>query len=151
MRILLMFDVPAKTKKDRKYATKFRNELINLGYFMIQYSVYMRICKGASSAKASINSVRRILPPRGNVRTIIITEKQFDNMEILLGNPSYNESVNDDKSVALFSFDEKTGDYIYGDEDDTDDKSTITYPTKDIKSKDIKSNIKPKEKTLFDF
>ena len=102
----------------------------------------MRICKGASSAKASINSVRRILPPRGNVRTIIITEKQFDNMEILLGNPSYNESVNDDKSVALFSFDEKTGDYIYNVDFGKDTKGKSALEPKDIK---------PKEITLFDF
>lgn len=52
MRVLLMFDVPTKSKKEQKLASKFRNNLIKLGYFMLQFSVYMRICKGLSSAKS---------------------------------------------------------------------------------------------------
>lgn len=96
MRILLMFDVPTKTKKEQKQATRFRNELIKLGFFMMQFSVYMKICKGLSSAKSSLNAVKKVLPPYGNVRALIITERQFDNIEILLGNPSFNENVNED-------------------------------------------------------
>ena len=113
MRVLLMFDVPTKTKKEQKYATKFRNELIKQGFFMMQFSVYMRICKGISAARSAVERVRGILPPLGNVRTLIITEKQFDNMQILLGSAGFNERVNDDKNVALFEFDEKIGNYRY--------------------------------------
>lgn len=112
-----MFDVPTKTKKEQKYATKFRNELIKLGFFMMQFSVYMRICKGISSAKSVVSNVKMILPPLGNVRTLIITEKQFDNMQILLGSAGFNERVNDDKNVSLFEFDEKIGDYRYANDD----------------------------------
>lgn len=113
MRVLLMFDVPTKTKKEQKYASKFRNDLIKLGFFMIQFSVYMRICKGLSSAKSSIKAVKKYLPPYGNVRVLIITEKQFDNMEILLGETNFNEKINNDKNFVLFEFDEKMGDYRY--------------------------------------
>ena len=149
MRVLLMFDVPTKSKKEQKYAAKFRNELIKLGFFMMQYSVYMRICKGISSAKASVNAVRRILPPCGNVRTIIITEKQFDNMEILLGNPSFNESANDDKNIVLFTFDEKIGDFVYSADYTKDSKEKDIIKDENI-TKEIKVN-KQKERTLFDF
>lgn len=31
MRVLLMFDVPTKSKKEQKLASKFRNNLIKLG------------------------------------------------------------------------------------------------------------------------
>ena len=113
MRVLLMFDIPTKSKKEQKYATKFRNELIKQGFFMMQFSVYMRICKGISAAKSAVERVRGILPPLGNVRTLIITEKQFDNMQILLGSAGFNERVNDDKNLVLFAFDEKIGDYRY--------------------------------------
>lgn len=113
MRVLLMFDVPTLTKKDRKNATKFRNNLIKLGFFMMQFSVYMRICKGTSAANAVVSRVREILPPLGNVRSLIITEKQFDNMQILLGAPSFNENANDNKNLVLFEFDEKIGDFRY--------------------------------------
>lgn len=112
-----MFDIPTKTKKDQKHASKFRNDLTKLGFFMMQFSVYMRICKGLSSAKSSINAIKRHLPPYGNVRVLIITEKQFDNMEILLGGASFNERINSDKSLVLFEFNEKTGDYRYSTHD----------------------------------
>lgn len=117
MRVLLMFDVPTKTKKEQKYATRFRNALIKQGFFMMQFSVYMRICKGISSAKSAVERVRGILPPLGNVRTLIITEKQFDNMQILLGSVGFNERINEEKNLVLFDFDEKMGDYRYLSED----------------------------------
>ena len=113
MRVLLLFDLPTTSKKEQKNAAKFRNKLIKLGFFMMQFSVYMRICKGLVSANAVISRVRGILPPLGNVRALIITEKQFDNMQILLGSAGFNESVNDDKNLVLFAFDEKIGDYRY--------------------------------------
>ena len=39
MRILVMFDLPVKTKAERRNATQFRNFLVGDGYHMVQYSV----------------------------------------------------------------------------------------------------------------
>ncbi len=163
MRVLLMFDIPTKSKKEQKYATRFRNELIKLGFFMMQFSVYMRICKGVSSANAVIARVRGILPPLGNVRTLIITEKQFDNMQILLGSAGFNERVNDDKNLVLFEFDEKIGDYRYLSEDSKDltesmgesfesgVESSADARCKSCKSKAERKSKKPIEQSLFEF
>lgn len=155
MRVLLMFDVPVKSKKEQKYATKFRNALIKQGFFMMQFSVYMRICKGIASAKSAVERVRGILPPLGNVRALIITEKQFDNMQILLGSAGFNERVNDDKNLVLFAFDEKMGDYRYLSEDA--ESSTES----NAKSSDVLQNLaqnktkdkpkKPVVQSLFEF
>lgn len=155
MRVLLMFDVPTKSKKEQKYATKFRNALIKQGFFMMQFSVYMRICKGIASAKSAVERVRGILPPLGNVRALIITEKQFDNMQILLGSAGFNERVNDDKNLVLFAFDEKMGDYRYLSEDA--ESSTES----NAKSSDVLQNLaqnktkdkpkKPVVQSLFEF
>ncbi|WP_394986391.1 CRISPR-associated endonuclease Cas2 [uncultured Helicobacter sp.] len=131
MRVLVMFDLPTQTKKDRHHSTKFRNNLIKLGFFMIQFSVYMRICKGAASAKSSINNVRKFVPPKGSVRCITITEKQFDAMEILLGGVSFNEEMNAQKNLTLFSFDEKAGDYVYGANRDRADTQNATQEQKE--------------------
>ena len=166
-----MFDIPTKSKKEQKYATRFRNELIKLGFFMMQFSVYMRICKGVSSANAVIARVRGILPPLGNVRALIITEKQFDNMQILLGSAGFNERVNDDKNLVLFEFDEKIGDYRYLSEDSKDlartrdeshetnnalvcesnAKSSVDSRHKSCKSKAEQKSKKPIEQSLFEF
>ena len=48
MRILVFFDLPVKTKAERRRATRFRKDLIDDGYIMLQLSVYSRICKGVS-------------------------------------------------------------------------------------------------------
>lgn len=157
MRVLLMFDVPTKTKKEQKDATKFRNNLIKLGFFMMQFSVYMKICKGIASAQSALNRVRLILPPLGNVRALIITEKQFDNMQILLGRASFNEKMNDEKNLVLFEFDEKIGDYRYANENANNENSSqnttknqtleklATHKTQEKKLK------KPIQPSLFEF
>lgn len=150
MRVLLMFDVPTKTKKEQKCATKFRNELIKQGFFMMQFSVYMRICKGVVSAKSAVERVRGILPPLGNVRSLIITEKQFDNMQILLGSAGFNERMNDDKNLVLFAFDEKMGDYRYMSESaESNAESSELQNLAQNKTKDKPK--KPKEQSLFEF
>lgn len=153
MRVLLMFDVPTKTKKEQKYATKFRNALIKQGFFMMQFSVYMRICKGIVSAKSAVERVRGILPPLGNVRALIITEKQFDNMQILLGSAGFNERMNDDKNLVLFAFDEKMGDYRYLSEDSRKSKaeSSDDLGLESESKMDKQKPKKPVVQSLFEF
>lgn len=45
------------------------------------------------------------MPPYGNVRALIITEKQFDKMELLLGGIVFNEKVNNETNLTLFDID----------------------------------------------
>ena len=127
----------------------------------------MRICKGIVSAKSAVERVRGILPPLGNVRALIITEKQFDNMQILLGSAGFNERMNDDKNLVLFAFDEKIGDYRYLSEYSRDmgDSSGLSDSQDLLDSRDshneslanLSSNKtkdkpkKPKEQSLFEF
>lgn len=102
MRVLVMFDMPTQTKKDRKNYAKFRKQLIKAGFMMLQYSVYMRICKGTTSANNHLDRLNLILPPKGHIRALVITEKQFDNMRLLLGKQSENEKANKPKQLTLF-------------------------------------------------
>ena len=85
MRVLVMFDVPVGSKDERKKATKFRNNLLKQGFFMMQFSVYMRVVRGLTAANSVVERLKKILPPKGNIRSLIITEKQFDKMQLLLG------------------------------------------------------------------
>lgn len=85
MRILVFFDLPVKTKKERREATQFRNFLLNDGYHMIQYSVYARVCNGMDAVSKHRMRLRQNLPCNGSIRMLVITEKQFEAIEILLG------------------------------------------------------------------
>lgn len=86
MRMLVFFDLPVKTAGERREATRFRKFLINDGYHMLQYSVYARVCNGTDSVKKHRNRLSENLPDNGSIRLLVITEKQFESIEILIGN-----------------------------------------------------------------
>ena len=44
MWIFIMFDLPVTTKPERKEASAFRNYLLDLGFEMSQFSVYLKFC-----------------------------------------------------------------------------------------------------------
>ena len=54
MWLFVFFDLPVKTKKQRKEATTFRKYLEKDGFSMLQFSVYMRHC--ASKTRKSVNA-----------------------------------------------------------------------------------------------
>lgn len=78
MRILVMFDLPVKTKAERRSATQFRNFLVGDGYHMVQYSVYARVCNGRDSVETHKKRILLALPSKGSVRMLVITEKQYN-------------------------------------------------------------------------
>ncbi len=80
MWLLVMFDLPVKTKAQRKLATGFRKALLDDGFDMIQYSVYSRPCPSEESAKAHFGHVQAALPPCGQVRILQFTDKQYARM-----------------------------------------------------------------------
>ena len=85
MRMLVFFDLPVKTKTERRNAARFRSFLLNDGYHMIQFSVYARVCNGMDAVKKHDARLRDNLPDNGSVRLLVITEKQFESIEILIG------------------------------------------------------------------
>ena len=62
---LVMFDLPVKTKEQRHDATEFRNVLLDLGYSMVQFSVYARYTPTQSGNRTTIRVIKKNLPPSG--------------------------------------------------------------------------------------
>ncbi len=85
MWVLVMFDLPVDTKKDRRNYRRFRNKLLKDGFDMLQYSVYGRHCPSEENAKVHIQRVENALPPDGQVRVLKVTDKQFERMRIFWG------------------------------------------------------------------
>ena len=86
-----MFDLPVSTKKDRKNYAKFRKFLIHDGYDMLQFSVYSRITQNHDDAKKHVERLSKNLPPKGSVRVLQITEKQYASMTVLVGERTATE------------------------------------------------------------
>ena len=87
--LLTMFDLPVVSDKERKVATKFRNDLLDDGFLMIQFSVYARPCVSFDQLNKHIGSIRRITPEAGNVRLIYITDEQWAKSVTVIG-PNYD-------------------------------------------------------------
>lgn len=85
MRLLIFFDLPVVEKLERKEATQFRKFLIKDGFYMIQFSLYGRICNTIENAKLHEERVASVVPKGGSVRSMIVTEKQYASMRILAG------------------------------------------------------------------
>ena len=85
MRMMVFFDLPVKTKIQRRVATRFRSFLLKDGYFMMQYSVYCRVCNGIDAVEQHKKRLEENKPDNGCVRLLVLTEKQFERMEIIIG------------------------------------------------------------------
>jgi len=85
MWLVAMFDLPVGTPEDRRAYTQFRNQLIGAGFSMLQFSVYYRFCKSEHSAGQIMKEVRPALPSYGQVRFLMVTEKQFAKMKTYIG------------------------------------------------------------------
>lgn len=60
MWIIVMFDLPTDTKHARKAYHEFREELLNDGFTMLQFSVYARHTPSEENAVVHENRVKNV-------------------------------------------------------------------------------------------
>ena len=85
MWIMVFFDLPTETKRERKEHSLFRKNLIKDGFTMFQFSIYIRHCASKENMMVHMNRIKRIIPDKGKVGMISITDKQFSEMQIFIG------------------------------------------------------------------
>ena len=85
MWVLVFFDMPTETPKDRKNYSKFRKSILADGFQMFQFSMYIRHCSSRENAEVHLRRVKSILPPKGHIGIMCVTDKQFGDMEIFYG------------------------------------------------------------------
>ena len=101
MWLFVFFDLPVGTKTERRNATRFRNFLKDDGFMMLQFSVYARVNRGEEAVDKHLARSRGRLPPKGNVRTLTVTERQFARMKLLVGESTKNERAAPQQLVLL--------------------------------------------------
>ncbi|AKM53732.1 CRISPR-associated endonuclease Cas2 [Spiroplasma eriocheiris] len=100
MRMFVFYDLPNTTKMDTKNYTKFHKFLIKNVYYMIQYSIYCKLCINYDEVNKNNNRIDLHKPPKGNVRILIVTEKQYESIKILVGNKSNQEKYMTTRTVV---------------------------------------------------
>lgn len=88
MWVLVFYDLPTETRAERKTAALFRKKIMADGFAMFQFSLYLRHCASMENADVHVKRVKKILPEKGKVGIMTITDKQFGNMEIFHGQKS---------------------------------------------------------------
>ncbi len=58
----------------------FRKFLLDQGFHMCQFSVYLRFCAGKEQTAVYTRRVRSALPGAGNVQILYFTDKQYENI-----------------------------------------------------------------------
>ena len=102
MRLILFFDLPMTTKEEVKIYTRFRKYLIKNGYMMMQFSVYCKIFPNREATVKHVEILRKNVPKKGQIRLLMVTEKQYSKKEIIVGGVSNQEKViNADSFIKL--------------------------------------------------
>src|SRR6476469_2770253 len=83
--ILVFFDLPTETKKELSIASKFLKDILRDGFAMFQFSIYLRHCSSRENADVHIKRVKKLLPSKGHIGIMTITDKQFGMMELFYG------------------------------------------------------------------
>lgn len=88
MWLYVMFDLPVETRLQRKAAARFRKDLVQDGFSMHQFSVYIRHCPSLQNAAVHVNRIRGFVPDEGFVSILKVTDKQFGETIHLQGRKS---------------------------------------------------------------
>lgn len=101
MRLVLFFDLPVETSKQRRNYRLFRKFLLKDGYLQLQESVYVKLVLNDGLASAAVNRARKNKPPEGLVQVLKVTESQFATMECIVGDDVEHDEVDSMETLLV--------------------------------------------------
>lgn len=101
MRVIVFFDLPVLTDKNRKDYRDFRKFLVKSGFLMMQESVYCKLVQNNTAADAILENIKKNKPSAGLVQLLKVTEKQYSKMEFIVGSNTTNVLDSDERLVIL--------------------------------------------------
>lgn len=101
MRIVVFFDLPVLTDRNRRDYRQFRKYLIKSGFLMMQESVYCKLVPNSNVGDSVIENIKKNKPNEGLVQVLRVTEKQYNKMDFIVGNKKKSVLDNDERLVFL--------------------------------------------------
>ncbi|WP_056974405.1 CRISPR-associated endonuclease Cas2 [Holzapfeliella floricola] len=101
MRLMIMFDLPTETSEEKRLYRKFRKKLITEGFIMIQYSIYSRVCVNKKSATYLEQKLAKAAPENGQIQSLMLTEKQYNDMHFITGQPVKDVRNSAERTIIL--------------------------------------------------
>lgn len=101
VRTIVFFDLPNIYLKDKKNYLKFRKFLLNEGFIMMQESVYSKIVLNTQQSLLLLDRLRKNSPKKGIIQVLTITERQYSQIEYIIGKNDSKIINTEDRLVVL--------------------------------------------------
>lgn len=101
MRTMVFFDLPNIYAKDKRNYLKFRKYLLNEGFIMMQESVYSKIVMNSQQSELLLDRLRKKAPKKGLIQVLTITEKQYSQIEYIIGEHNSKIIDSEDRLIVL--------------------------------------------------
>lgn len=101
MRTIVFFDLPTISSKDQKKYRDFLKQLKKYGFYMLQESVYVKMCIDNQVVNSIIKKIETIAPSNGSVMVLTVTEKQFSQMNVIIGKNKSDVISSDSRTIIL--------------------------------------------------
>jgi CRISPR-associated protein Cas2 len=92
MMLLVCFDLPRETKRERRQAAKYRKRLVELGFSMKQFSLYEREVRQQATRERVIAILKEELPDTGAITLYLLPDDVNDDQITLLGDKAINKT-----------------------------------------------------------
>lgn len=99
--LLVCFDLPRETKKERKQASRYRKRLVELGFSMKQYSLYEREIRQAATREKVIEILKEELPDTGAITLYLLPDEVNDSQITILGENAVRQTVRKPRILFL--------------------------------------------------
>ena len=100
MRVMVFFDLPVTTLENKRDYRMFRRYLIKQGFMMPQEAVYCKLVLNASMASVVSANIHKNAPEDGLIQILVVTEKQYAKMDLVIGNIK-SEVLNTDERLVF--------------------------------------------------
>lgn len=101
VRTIVFFDLPNIYLKDKKNYLKFRKYLLSEGFIMMQESVYSKIALNSQQSTLLLDRLRKNAPKKGLIQVLTITERQYSQIEYIIGESKTKIINTEDRLVVL--------------------------------------------------
>ena len=102
MRTIIFFDLPNVYMKDKRNYLLFRKFLLSEGFIMLQESVYSKLVLNSEQSALLIDRIRKKAPKKGIIQALTITEKQYSNIEYIIGSENTKIINSEDRMIVLW-------------------------------------------------
>ena len=101
MRLIVFFDLPFVTTKDLTEYRNFRRFLLKNGFIMMQESVYSKIALNSQQSNLFVEKLRKNAPKKGLIQVLIVTERQYSQIEYIVGKSNSKIIDSEDRLIIL--------------------------------------------------